>query len=57
MNGFNFKHQKYGYRLSTARLFHVNGTAREKYIPVNYVQQTKVNTDETLLKGLALIKK
>ncbi|MBC8988346.1 hypothetical protein H9X96_21555 [Pedobacter sp. N36a] len=55
MNGFSFKHQKFGYRLSTAKLFHVNGTAREIYVPKNYVKQTAGKDDEVLEKAFKLI--
>ncbi len=55
MNGFSFKHQNYGYRLSTAKLYHVNGTPREKYIPANYVKQTTLEKDEILDKGIYLL--
>ncbi len=55
MNGFSFKHQNYGYRLSTAKLYHVNGTPREKYIPANYVIQTTLEKDEILDKGIFLL--
>lgn len=57
MNGFSFKNQNYGYRLSTAKLFHINGEPREKYTPKNYIKQSSISTDETLLKGIELIKK
>ena len=57
MNGFSFKNQNYGYRLSTAKLFHINGTPREKYVPSNYVQQTTNEKDEVLEKGIELIYK
>ncbi|MCF6288880.1 MAG: S41 family peptidase [Proteobacteria bacterium] len=56
MHDFNFKQQKYGFRLSTTKLFHVNGTAREKYQPKHYVQQTNNNDDEILNYGLKLLK-
>ena len=52
---FGFKHQSYGYKLSTAKLYHINGTIREKYIPTNYVKQTTTERDETLEKGIELI--
>ncbi len=52
---FGFKHQYYGYKLSTAKLYHVNGTLREQYVPTNYVQQTTISEDETLNKGIELI--
>ncbi len=52
---FGFKHQKYGYKLSTAKLYHVNGTIREKYIPENYVHQTTTRKDEALEMGINLV--
>ena len=55
MEGFSFRNQRFGYRLSTAKLFHINGTPREKYVPTNYVKQTTINTDEVLEKGMWLI--
>jgi hypothetical protein len=55
MQGFSFKNQRFGYRLSTAKLFHINGTPREEYVPRNYVKQTTTLKDETLEKGLELI--
>lgn len=57
MNGFSFKNQSFGYRLSTAKLFHINGTPREKYIPANYVEQTTIEKDEILEKGTELLNK
>ncbi|MBB3699570.1 hypothetical protein KMW28_24415 [Flammeovirga yaeyamensis] len=57
MNGFSFKNHNFGYRLSTAKLFHLNGTPREKYVPTNYVKQTTILKDETLEKGIELINK
>jgi len=56
MNGFSFRHQNFGYRLSTAKLFHINGTPREKYIPTNYVKQVTTVKDEILEKGIEIIK-
>lgn len=57
MNGFSFKNQNYGYRLSTAKLYHINGIPREKYLPTNYVKQTTTDIDEILTKGIELINK
>jgi len=57
MNGFSFKHQGFGFRLSTEKIFHVNGIPREKYIPTFYVKQTSIEKDETLEKGIQLINK
>jgi len=56
MSEFSFKNQSFGYRLSTAKLFHINGTPREEYVPTNYVKQTTTEKDETLEKGIELIK-
>lgn len=53
---FGFKHQNYGYKLSSAKLYHINGTIREKYVPTNYVKQTTIVKDETLKQGLNIIK-
>ena len=55
MDAFDFKHSKFSYRISTAKLFHINGTPREKYIPPYYVRQTTTMRDETLLKGIAIL--
>lgn len=57
MNGFSFKNQSFGYRLSTTKLFHINGTPREKYVPKNYVKQTTIKKDQTIEKGIELINK
>ncbi|MEL6561593.1 MAG: S41 family peptidase, partial [Bacteroidota bacterium] len=57
MSGFSFNNRNYGYRLSVAKLYHVNGTPREKYIPTNYVRQTTTDNDEILEKGIELINK
>jgi carboxyl-terminal processing protease len=54
---FGFKHQRYGYKLSTTKLYHVNGTIREKYIPTNFVKQSTTEKDEVLEKGIQLINK
>ena len=54
---FSFKNQKFGFQLSTEKLYHINGTPREKYIPTNYVNQTKINEDEIMKKGIEIINK
>jgi len=56
MNGFPFKHRSYQYRLSVERLFHVNGTPREQYIPGHYVATTSTRQDEILDEGLRLMR-
>jgi carboxyl-terminal processing protease len=57
MNGFSFKNQSFGYRLSTTKLFHIDGTPREKYVPPNYVIQTTIKKDQAMEKGVELINK
>jgi hypothetical protein len=49
---FGFKHQWYGYKLSTTRLFHMNGISREDYSPSVYVEQSTNLKDETLERAL-----
>ncbi len=41
----------------TEKIFYLNGTPREKYIPENYVSQSTTEKDETLEKGIKLINK
>ena len=55
VSDFGFEHQKYGYKISTAKLYHINGTPREKCLPEHYVKQTTTQRDETLEKGIELI--
>lgn len=52
---FKFKNQNYGYKLILEKLYHIDGTPREEYIPKNYVTQTTTEKDETLEKGIELI--
>ena len=54
MEGFNFKNQPYGYRIAIAKLFHINGTPREQYIPAHYVRETNSMNDEALEEALRL---
>ena len=55
MEGFSFKHRRFGFRISTERLYHVNGIPREKYTPKKYFQQGNSPKDELLEKGVASI--
>lgn len=55
MHEFAFKNHDFGYRISFAQLYHVNGTPREKYIPTNYVKETTNNKDEIFESGLKMI--
>lgn len=54
--GFDLEHQSFGYGLPGAKLFHVDGTLRENYIPQNYVKQTTTFKDEGMDMSLDLIK-
>jgi len=56
-NDFHLKNENLNYKLMTEKLFHLNGTPREKYIPENYVKQTVIQKDEVLEKGIELINK
>jgi carboxyl-terminal processing protease len=54
INGFSFKHQRFGYRLSVAKLFHINGTLREEFVPEHYVTETTITVDEAFERGMEL---
>ncbi|MBL4605546.1 MAG: hypothetical protein JKY02_07785 [Flavobacteriaceae bacterium] len=54
---FGFIHQQYNFKLITQKLFHINGTPREEFVPEWYVKQTTPLKDETLERGLELLKK
>lgn len=56
MYGFSFRYQDFGYRLSIAKLYHVNGTRREAYVPTHYVKQTTNKKDEILERAFQLLK-
>jgi len=56
-NDFHLKNENLNYKLMTEKLFHLNGTPREKFIPENYVSQSTTEKDETLKKGIELINK
>jgi carboxyl-terminal processing protease len=56
-NDFHLKNENLNYKLMTEKLFHLNGTPREKYIPENYVSQSTTEKDEILEKGIELINK
>jgi carboxyl-terminal processing protease len=54
---FGFNNQKFGYQLSKEKLFHINGIARENYVPTNFVKQTTTEKDEILENGIEIINK
>ena len=53
---FGFKYHKFGFQLSQEKLYHINGTPREKYLPKNYVKQTEIRKDEIMEKGMKILK-
>ena len=55
MYNFGFKHQSFGYSISKEKMYHLNGTAREKYVPTNYVNQTTIMEDQFLSKAMSLL--
>ena len=52
VENFTFKHAKFGFSLSTQKMFHVNGTPREEYVPAYDVQLA--NNQQGLILELAL---
>ena len=46
ISGFRMSETKIGFQIPTERLYHVNGTPREKYQPTIFTK----NSDETLQK-------
>lgn len=54
---FRFSNQNFGYKLILEKLYHLDGTPRELYVPTNYVEQSTIEKDETLEKGIELINK
>jgi carboxyl-terminal processing protease len=57
IEGFSFKHSTFGYLLATEKLFHVNGTAREAFVPEHYVVQNQVAEDQMMDKAVQLLNK
>ncbi len=55
MNNFALTNETFGFRLSTAKLFHTDGTPRERYLPTIYIKQSTSNRDEILEIGIELI--
>jgi carboxyl-terminal processing protease len=53
--GFRFKHRNFGYKMIVQKLFHVDGTPRELFLPEHFVAQTSIDKDESLLKAIELL--
>lgn len=56
MKSINFEYHNYGFQVSFEKIFDINGNPREEFIPNNYVEQTRVDTDEILEYAIELIK-
>lgn len=52
---FQFYHQSFGYKMILQRLYHIDGTPRETYVPKYYVPQTNLKVDEALQQALKLV--
>jgi len=50
-----FEYRGYGYRTPTEKLYHVNGTPREDYVPDNYVVQ-KLEVDVAMETALGMLR-
>lgn len=57
VNNFIFENRDYGFQLSTERLFHVNGTPREKYIPNHIINNSYRRDDGFIKKAMLLLSK
>lgn len=53
--GYSFKNRNFGYRISTDKLYHVNGTIRENFVPEYFVKQNNELNDDVLIKALSLL--
>ncbi len=52
---YNLEHQKFTYQLSNEKLFHINGTPREQFIPAIYIEQQDPWSDAVMQKALSII--
>jgi carboxyl-terminal processing protease len=56
MKSIDFEYHNYGFQVSFEKIFDINGNPREEFIPNNYVEQTRLDTDEILEYAIELIK-
>ena len=57
MTNIKLLNSKFGFNVSFEKLYHMNGTLREKYVPAAYVIQETVTEDAFLNYALELIEK
>ncbi|WP_298766595.1 S41 family peptidase [uncultured Polaribacter sp.] len=53
---YSFNNRNYGYSITTDKILHVNGEARENFVPKHLVTQQSILNDDVLIKALNLIK-
>ena len=51
----SLKNYNFGVRIPVIKLFHINGTLREEFIPEFYVKQKNMNSDNVLNTALKLL--
>lgn len=56
MKSIDFKNHNYGFQVSFEKIFDINGNPREEFVPKNYVEQTRTDTDEILKYTIERIK-
>lgn len=56
MKGIKMMTQNFSYFFSFEKIFHIDGTPREEFVPEIYVRQTQHSKDEALEMALTLIK-
>lgn len=52
-----FHNRNYGFRISTAKLAHIDGTPREKYLPPHYVREVDNTGPGLIPEAFNLLKK
>ena len=57
VSSFRFKNLSYGYNFPTQKLFHINNTPRENFVPKTQIRQITNDKDETLEEAISLLLK
>lgn len=55
MQYYPFRNRNYGFRLSTAKLSHIDGTPREKYLPPHYIREADSTEDRLVSAAIAML--
>lgn len=56
MKTINFLNSTFGYRISFEKMYHLDGSLRETFVPKEYVEQRDISKDEHLEHAFNLIK-